>query len=129
MYAEGAGYQTEFNIADAADDYLLSLPSWYGSVARVLVNGQSAGHFVSRPWEVDISSHLQKGRNTIEVQVIGTLKNTLGPHHGEPVLGKAWPWAFRQAPAQGPPPGDDYFTVEYGLFAPPVLVQMSESVP
>jgi hypothetical protein len=55
--------------------------------------------------------------------VVGTLKNTLGPHHGEPVLGKAWPWAFRQAPAQGPPPGKQYHTIGYGLFEPFVLEQ------
>ena len=56
--------------------------------------------------------------------MVGTLKNTLGPHHGRPVLGKAWPWDFRQAPAAGPPPGGDYHTVGYGLFQAPQLVQL-----
>ena len=41
--------------------------------------------------------------NTIEVTVIGTLKNTLGPHHGKPALGTAWPAMFQKAPSPGPP--------------------------
>jgi hypothetical protein len=65
---------------------------------------------------VDVTNRICAGENTIELRVVGTLKNTLGPHHGEPILGKAWPWAFRQAPEQGPPPGEQYHTVGYGLF-------------
>jgi len=53
--------------------------------------------------------------------VIGTLKNTLGPHHGHPALGAAWPSAFQKGPENGPPPGAEYSTVGYGLFRPFVL--------
>ena len=54
--------------------------------------------------------------------VIGTLKNTLGPHHaGVGVAAAAWPWAFYQAPRAGPPPGEKYDTIGYGLFEPFVL--------
>jgi len=56
--------------------------------------------------------------NTVEVTVIGTLKNTLGPHHGNHALGSAWPGMFQQGPKDGPPPGRDYSTVRYGLFEP-----------
>jgi hypothetical protein len=122
-YAEGVVYEQAFDVAQPAGRYLLRVPAWYGSVAQVLVDGKSAGHLVSRPWEVDVTDRLQAGRNVIQVRVVGTLKNTLGPHHGKPVLGKAWPWDFRQAPAAGPPPGGNYHTVGYGLFAPPVLEQ------
>jgi hypothetical protein len=121
-YAEGVVYEQPFEIPQVAGRYHVRVPAWYGSVAEVLVNGTSAGHLVSRPWEVDVTEHLQAGRNVVAVRVVGTLKNTLGPHHGKPVLGKAWPWDFRQAPPSGPPPGADYHTVGYGLFQPPVLV-------
>jgi len=53
--------------------------------------------------------------------VIGTLKNTLGPHHAGPVRGFASPQLFDRAPAAGPPPGKEYNTIGYGLFEPFVL--------
>ncbi len=121
FYAEGVVYEQTFEISQPAGRYVFTVGSWYGSVGEVLVDGKSAGHLVSRPWEVDVTDYLHPGRNVIQLRVVGTLKNTLGPHHGEPVLGKAWPWAFRQAPPTGPPPGEKYHTVGYGLFAPPVL--------
>ena len=61
---------------------------------------------------------LKPGRNTVEVVVVGTLKNTLGSHHGKQSPGFAGPGSFRAAPAEGPPPGNDYATIGYGLFEP-----------
>jgi hypothetical protein len=58
--------------------------------------------------------------------VIGTLKNTLGPHHGDIKLGTAWPAMFRNGPPDGPPPGAKYHTVAYGLFAPFELIQSGQ---
>ena len=120
---QGVVYEQVFEIAQPTGRYVLHAPQWYGSVAEVLVGGKSAGHFVSRPWEVDVTDCLHAGRNAIQLRVVGTLKNTLGPHHGKPVLGKAWPWDFRQAPPAGPPAGETYHTVGYGLFEAPVLKQ------
>ena len=65
--------------------------------------------------------------DTSDVVVIGTLKNTLGPHHHGAVLGSAWPAMFQRGPATGPPPGRDYHGVEYGLFQPFVLKQQLEN--
>jgi hypothetical protein len=62
----------------------------------------------------------------VDVTVIGTLKNTLGPHHGKPALGAAWPAGFQKGPNSGPPPGADYSTVAYGLFEPFVLKQVNQ---
>ncbi len=92
----------------------MQLARWYGSVARVRVNGRSAGEILSAPWSLDVTAMLRPGANVIEVTVIGTLKNTLGPHHGNPSLGTAWPSMFQKAPNPGPPPGGDYSTVGTG---------------
>ncbi len=118
FYAHSVAYRAQFNISAPAGRYEVSLPSWLGSVARVAVNGQQVGHIFHQPWRCDVTSAIRPGSNAIEVTVLGTLKNTLGPHHGNPGLGRAWPAAFRQGPAVGPPAGDTYHTVEYGLFAP-----------
>ncbi len=123
FYAEGVAYEQTYGVAEPQGRYIVRFPAWYGSVAQVLVNGSLAGHLVSQPWAVDVTEFVQPGSNTVEARVIGTLKNTLGPHHGEPVLGKAWPWDFRQAPAEGLPPGEQYHTVGYGLFEPFILEQ------
>jgi hypothetical protein len=123
FYAEGVAYSETFSLSKIDGRYSVSLPRWYGSVAKVTVNGKAAGYVASPPWEVEVGSLLRPGQNTIEVLVIGTLKNTLGPHHGNPALGTAWPAMFQRGPSPGPPPGKDYSTVGYGLMAPFVLVR------
>ena len=60
---------------------------------------------------------IQAGTNTVEVIVIGTLKNTLGPHHIGKLRGSTWPASFHQGPMTLPP-GAAYDTIGYGLFGP-----------
>ena len=117
FYAAGVGYRQNFFLAKPTGRYVVSLAGWQGSVAEVKVNGKRAGWISAPPFECDVSSHLRKGNNAVEVVVIGTLKNTLGPHHGNPVVGSAWPGNFQQGPASAPP-GDRYHTLAYGLFEP-----------
>ena len=100
-----------------AGRFVVSLPNWYGSVAKVAINGKPAGFIDAPPWECDVTKWVKRGQNEVEVTVIGTLKNTLGPHHGKPALGSAWPGSFQKGPSS-PPPGTDYSTVAYGLFEP-----------
>lgn len=121
FYAEGISYSETFELADVSGKHSVSLPAWYGSVAQVNVNGSKAGYIAYAPWELDVTRWLRPGRNIVEVMVIGTLKNTLGPHHAGAVVGKAWPNMFRRGPEQGPPPGKNYHNLDYGLFKPFVL--------
>ena len=121
FYAAGVRYREEFDLKTSASQYSVALVSWFGSVAKVLVNDQPAGYIDAPPYECDVTRQLRKGMNKIDVVVVGTLKNTLGPHHGNPPLGTAWPGSFHKAPAFGPPPGQEYSTVAYGLFEPFVL--------
>ena len=121
FYSASVAYREQFNVDALANEYLVTLSAWYGSVAKVLVNGKPAGYVTHAPWQCDVTKWIKRGDNTIEAVVIGTLKNTLGPHHGNPVLGSAWPGAFQRGPNLGPPPGGNYSTVGYGLFEPFVL--------
>lgn len=118
FYAEGVRYRAKFDLASVDGAFAVSLPEWLGSVARVRVNGHDAGAIGWAPWQRDVSVYLRRGVNTIEVDVIGTLKNTLGPHHGAPPLGRAWPSAFRIGPKHGRAAGQEYSLVGYGLFEP-----------
>jgi hypothetical protein len=123
FYSEGVAYAERFAVAKPSGVYRVRLGRWLGSVARVTVNGAPAGEILSAPWTLDVTKLIRPGANDIEVTVVGTLKNTLGPHHGNPPLGTAWPSMFQKAPTPGPPPGASYSTVGYGLFEPFALVQ------
>jgi len=123
FYAAGVTYAETFQVPEPRGNYRIRLTDWYGSVAQVKVNGKAVGYIDAPPWECAVGRELHAGNNLVEVIIFGTLKNTLGPHHGNPPLGSAWPGMFKQGPATGPPPGTQYSTVAYGLFAPFVLVQ------
>jgi hypothetical protein len=123
FYSAGVTYQQRFDLRKPNGKYVVALPQWLGSVAKISVNGKVAGYIDAPPWECDVTKNMKRGANNIEVTVIGTLKNTLGPHHGNPALGAAWPSAFHVGPNPGPPPGTNYSMVGYGLFAPFELKQ------
>lgn len=123
LYGHEVSYTQEFDAAEKNGRFEVVLPKWYGSVAKVAVNGEPVGHIAFQPWELDVTDHIRPGKNTIEVTVVGTLKNTLGPHHAGEMVGRAWPNAFEQGPESGPPPGDKYHTLDYGLFEPFELTQ------
>ncbi|MCP5525507.1 MAG: hypothetical protein H7A47_01705 [Verrucomicrobiales bacterium] len=121
FYAGTVSYHQAFEVTDASGRFVVRLPEWLGSVARVRVNAATAGRIIAPPWECDVSGFIRPGSNRIDVEVVGTLKNTLGPHHGSPGLGSAWPGMFQRGPNPGPPPGAEYSLVGYGLFEPFVL--------
>jgi hypothetical protein len=125
FYSAGVSYRAQFGVSKRAGKFVVALPKWYGSVAKVAVNGQAAGFIDAPPWECDVTKWVKRGQNEVAVTVIGTLKNTLGPHHGSPALGTAWPGGFHKGPSPGPPPGTNYSTVAYGLFEPFVLKQIT----
>jgi hypothetical protein len=125
FYSGAVRYRESFELKNrSAGEVAVALPSWRGSVAQVMVNGQLAGYITHAPWRCAVTSFLQPNRNVIDVLVIGTLKNTLGPHHGQPSLGTAWPGMFQKGPSTGPPAGAEYDTVGYGLMKPFELEQV-----
>jgi len=48
------------------------------------------------------------------VNVIGSLKNLLGPHHNNPKPGFVSPWIWRNVKSY--PSGKEYQILDYGLF-------------
>jgi hypothetical protein len=124
FYSAGVAYRERFSVEKPVGRFLVTLPNWCGSVAKVAINGKPAGFIDAPPWECDATKFVKRGQNEVEVTVIGTLKNTLGPHHGNPALGAAWPSSFHVGPSPGPPPGANYSTVAYGLFEPFVVRQV-----
>ncbi|MCX5647218.1 MAG: glycosyl hydrolase [Phycisphaerae bacterium] len=131
LYSAAISYKYSYDVSQPMGHWAVQTGDWYGSVAEVVVNGKSAGYLISPHWAgldrlCDVTSFIQSGANTVEVRVIGTLKNTLGPHHNGTLRGSAWPASFQKAPENGPPPGDSYDTIDYGLFEPFTLHQIVE---
>jgi alpha-L-rhamnosidase len=117
FYGAGVRYRRTFDLPDAAGaSYRLRLGPWLGATAEVFVGGRRVGTAAFPPYEVDLTGALVPGTNEVSVVVYGTLRNTLGPFHNDPPLGRAWPGSFQQGAKGGRPPGAEYSSVDYGLF-------------
>jgi hypothetical protein len=117
MYPCGVAYTASYQLEKNGDKYLVRLPEWNGTVAEVRVNGKQAGIIGWQPYEADISSAVQEGKNDITVLVYGSLKNLLGPLHNHPPAGAAWPTQFEAGPPHQPS-GSEYDNISYGLSGP-----------
>ncbi len=63
--------------------YKLEFNKMLASSVSVKINGVDAGDIIFRPYTMDISSYIVDGENEIELSVITSLRNLLGPHHIE----------------------------------------------
>jgi len=111
FYSESVSYSKELSI-DKSGGYELELPDWNGTVAEVLVNGESRGVIQSQPYTMRF--HLEAGTNEVSVVVYSSLKNVFGPHHVY-ARGFMRPPAFR-AGKEIMPEGKAYDVLDYGLF-------------
>ena len=50
-------------------------------VVEIRVNGKVVDPLLWQPWEREVTELLQVGENRIEVKVVNSLRNLLGPHH------------------------------------------------
>jgi len=50
-------------------------------VASVTVNGEHAGKLIWQPFSLDVTRLLVPGKNHIEIELTGSCRNLLGPHH------------------------------------------------
>jgi len=81
--------------------------SWYwdfasppdATVTRLRINGADTDVFLWEPFVSNITEYLRPGENLIELELTGSCRNLLGPHHhikGEPI--KVGPDSFRDKP-------------------------------
>ncbi|MGZ5555775.1 MAG: glycosyl hydrolase, partial [Candidatus Aminicenantales bacterium] len=118
FYSAGVRYTKTYTVPSegAGTSYRLRLGPWLGATAEVFIGGQRVGTAAFPPYEIDLTGALAAGPNEVSVVVYGTLRNTLGPFHNDPPLGRAWPGSFQQGAKRGLPPGSEYSSVAYGLF-------------
>ncbi len=113
LYGQHITYVKTFQLTDAGKRTVVTLGNWKGTVADVKVNGAPAGIIFAEPDALDITALVKKGHNRIEVNVTGSLKNLLGPHHNNPKPGLVSPWHWRNIKKY--PSGSDYQLYDYGL--------------
>ncbi len=126
LFSHRVAYTQTFKAEAAGGRWLVSLPAWQGSVAKVVVNGQDAGWIAAQPYECEVGDKIKAGDNRVQVIVYGTLRNTLGPHHNQSI-GLVGPGHFDSIPAEGPPPGEKYVSLPYGLFEKPFELRRAEA--
>ncbi|MGB9588296.1 MAG: hypothetical protein ACPL7O_08960, partial [Armatimonadota bacterium] len=52
-----------------------------GILYKVRVNGRDAGNILWRPFQLDLTPLLQTGKNELEIEVVSSRQNSLGPLH------------------------------------------------
>ncbi len=55
----------------------------YANIISVKVNGFEVGNIVFKPYCINITPYVHIGENDIEITLINSLRNLLGPHHAE----------------------------------------------
>jgi hypothetical protein len=109
-------------------------------VAKVRLNGYSCADIVWHPYRAELTEHVQEGENLLEVELVGSLRNLLGPHHntrGELVAVGPGDFTGRSGWSQAGDDNwlelrktgnarawtDDYFLVAFGLFQPAICTR------
>jgi hypothetical protein len=121
FYSWGVTYSKEFNIEKPEGKYKVTLGKWSGTIAEVSVNGQPATLIAFPPYTSDVTGLIKPGTNNVEIKVIGSNKNLLGPHFNNPAPGLVSPGHFRNVKSY--PAGKDYQLLDYGLFEEFILLQ------
>jgi len=91
---------------------VLEIHNLRAAVAHVRVNGQQMGTVAWPPHRVDVTEGWRAGENVVEIELVGTLRNLLGPHHragGD--LAWTGPSDFRDQSRWT----DDYILVPFGF--------------
>jgi hypothetical protein len=97
----------------------IEIPHWEGVLLNLRVNGLDAGIIGWPEYELDITDAINHGNNRLEIEVVSSRRNLMGPLHcANPRL----PWT---GPGQFVTTGemwtDNYVLFPYGLTAAPVL--------
>ncbi|NOR74316.1 MAG: hypothetical protein GQ525_04070, partial [Draconibacterium sp.] len=111
FYGQTVSYSKSVNVK-IEGDFVIQMAEWKGTVAEVIIDGDHMGIIQSEPYELKV--RLPYGEHEVMVNVIGSNKNTLGPHHNFNTPGIVTPWSFKNAP-EIQPSGNEYNLLDYGL--------------
>ena len=112
FFAGRVTLQQHFRVPAHAGPMHLEIDEQCAAVVHVHVNGTHVGSTAWPPNTIDITGAVREGENVIALELVGTLRNLLGPHHlrgGD----RAWtgPDEFRDKTRWT----DDYVLVPFGF--------------
>jgi hypothetical protein len=81
FFAGRAALRQTVELPALAGRAALEIDRLRAAVAHVRVNGQHVGAVAWPPHRVDVTAGLRPGENEIEIELVSTLRNLLGPHH------------------------------------------------
>lgn len=120
FYAGNMIYKADVDIKKQEDKkYILGLGKSSGCLFGIKVNGKHVANIAWQPWETDITDYITDGSNSLELVVVGTLRNTMGPlHHKAGDLRSVGPHSFKDEANWI----HEYQLVPYGLLEEPRLI-------
>ena len=80
FYKESVRYSGTIDLPESTDQLWIQLDQWKGSMSHILIDGQPVGTIWRAPFELSFSQPLKAGRHEVTIDVVGNLKNQLGPH-------------------------------------------------
>jgi hypothetical protein len=110
----GIAYVYGVECPEATDGLTLRLGEWAGSVVTVRWDGRRVGEILHPPFELTLPA-AQAGGHRLEIEVVGNMRNMMGPHFGSGVTGV---WSYEFYPSQAPA-GGEYQLIPTGLMETP----------
>ncbi|OGS24276.1 MAG: hypothetical protein A2297_06185 [Elusimicrobia bacterium RIFOXYB2_FULL_48_7] len=67
----------------------LKFSGFNATAAKIRLNSKESGAALLPPYEIDVTKSIRKGKNRLEVEIVNSLRNLLGPHH-HPEIEAKW---------------------------------------
>lgn len=83
FFAGRVRLRTAVEWTEGAGRAYLELAGLRAALAHVYVNGSRAGVVAWSPHRLEVTELLRPGENTVELELVSTLRNLLGPHHAK----------------------------------------------
>lgn len=119
-YTGAITYNLPFEADPGADERVfLEIPKWEGVLLKVAVNGEVLGAVAWPPYEIDVTDALSGGQESLQLTVVSSRRNLLGPLH---CTEKYPSWTGpEQFTSQDDCWTDEYVCLPYGLTGEPAL--------
>jgi hypothetical protein len=120
FYPGAVRYGWEMDLEGEGAGLRVRVPGWRGSAAVVFLDGREAGAVFHPPYQLDLREPVAPGRHRLEIEIVGNMRNLMGPHLAE---GLAGPWTWERYP-EAQPAGERYHFEPCGLLAPPEVFRV-----
>ncbi|MBU0478570.1 hypothetical protein KKC91_08390 [bacterium] len=103
--------------------YILKINKHKAAIINIKINNRQAGLLCWEPYELDITKLLKRGTNKIGLELVGSLRNMLGPLHYKGKLKSVGPGHFCKEEKWT----DKYKFVSYGIFGKVEIIEYNKT--